>query len=266
MEYLIGDFARIARLGIKTLRYYHEIGLLLPSRTDPINGYRYYDEGCLVRVRAITRLKELDFSLADIQDILANQGEDEQLLDYMQNKLKEVEQKIAAYRQIQQRLAAFIRTEGAVAVYSSEIEIKEVPDLWIASTRYRGRYHQIGEHIDALYLACGSHAAGRPFSLYYDEQGLPEDDADIEVCLPVQQFMEAPGAHCRRLAGGRAVTVFHHGDYTHISSSYRILVDYLNRQSLTPLSPTREIYHKGGGQILHNDPEKYLTEIQFLIP
>ena len=70
MEYQIGDFAVISRLGIKTLRYYHEIGLLLPTRIDPFSGYRYYDESCLARVCTIQQLKALQFSLAEIGDFL----------------------------------------------------------------------------------------------------------------------------------------------------------------------------------------------------
>ena len=38
----IGDFSRATHLNIKTLRHYHEVGLLEPSDVDPRSGYRYY--------------------------------------------------------------------------------------------------------------------------------------------------------------------------------------------------------------------------------
>jgi DNA-binding transcriptional MerR regulator len=38
----IGDFSRIAHLSIKTLRHYHEVGLLEPAEIDPSSGYRRY--------------------------------------------------------------------------------------------------------------------------------------------------------------------------------------------------------------------------------
>ena len=38
----IGDFSRATHLSIKTLRYYHEVGLLEPAVIDPDSGYRYY--------------------------------------------------------------------------------------------------------------------------------------------------------------------------------------------------------------------------------
>ena len=38
----IGEFSKICKVSTKTLRYYAEIGLILPSEIDPKNGYRYY--------------------------------------------------------------------------------------------------------------------------------------------------------------------------------------------------------------------------------
>ena len=41
----IGAFARLTHLSVKTLRYYHEVGLLEPAVVDPDSGYRYYRPG-----------------------------------------------------------------------------------------------------------------------------------------------------------------------------------------------------------------------------
>jgi effector-binding domain-containing protein len=41
----IGAFSRLTHLSIKTLRYYHEVGLLEPAVVDPDSGYRYYRPG-----------------------------------------------------------------------------------------------------------------------------------------------------------------------------------------------------------------------------
>lgn len=38
----IGEFSRITRLSIKTLRRYHELGLIEPDHVDDHSGYRYY--------------------------------------------------------------------------------------------------------------------------------------------------------------------------------------------------------------------------------
>ena len=40
----IGEFSKLSGLTVKTLRFYHEEGLLVPAFVDPDTGYRYYDE------------------------------------------------------------------------------------------------------------------------------------------------------------------------------------------------------------------------------
>ncbi|HHY99593.1 MAG TPA: MerR family DNA-binding transcriptional regulator, partial [Tissierellia bacterium] len=40
--YRIGEFSKMSKTTIKTLRYYDEIGLLKPQETDKFIGYRLY--------------------------------------------------------------------------------------------------------------------------------------------------------------------------------------------------------------------------------
>ena len=42
-RYTIGEFSRLSRLTVTTLRHYDEIGLLPPAEVDRATGYRYYD-------------------------------------------------------------------------------------------------------------------------------------------------------------------------------------------------------------------------------
>lgn len=263
MEYLIGDFSKISRLGIKTLRYYHEISLLNPSRVDPVTGYRYYDENCLAQVRAIMRLKELNFSLTEIHAILAGQNETSSMLQIMQQKLAEVEQQIAALEQTRQRLAAFVCSESAPLIRPWQVLEKQVPDLQIASIRFCGRYSDLSEKITRLLAVCGPAIAGLPFSLYYDDHPM-EADADIEICVQVSAQVEFGDVHSRLLKGGRALTILHPGEYNQIWVSYQAIVDYWNQHELEPVLPSREIYLRGGDPA-DGPGRQYLTEIQFQV-
>ena len=40
----IGEFSKLSRISIRMLRYYDEMGLLVPETIDPFTGYRYYSE------------------------------------------------------------------------------------------------------------------------------------------------------------------------------------------------------------------------------
>ena len=67
----IGDLARQTGLSIRTLRYYDEIGLLSPShRTNA--GHRLYESHDIMRLQQIVSLRQLGFSLAEVEECLAN--------------------------------------------------------------------------------------------------------------------------------------------------------------------------------------------------
>lgn len=62
MNYQIGEVAKIARVSIRMLRHYDEIGLLVPSgRTDA--GYRLYSSADLQRLQQILFYRMLEFPL-----------------------------------------------------------------------------------------------------------------------------------------------------------------------------------------------------------
>lgn len=55
----IGDFAKIFNITVKTVRYYEEIGLIVPKYIDIYTGYRYFDEENINRMKEILSLKQL---------------------------------------------------------------------------------------------------------------------------------------------------------------------------------------------------------------
>ena len=53
----------------RTLRHYHEIGLLDPAYVGA-NGYRYYEVEQLLRLQQILLLRELGVGLGEIADAI----------------------------------------------------------------------------------------------------------------------------------------------------------------------------------------------------
>ena len=68
----IKEFADFTGVSVRTLHYYDEIDLLKPAVIDKDNGYRYYDNENAERMFEILFLRELDFSLKSIKDILSS--------------------------------------------------------------------------------------------------------------------------------------------------------------------------------------------------
>lgn len=69
MEYTIQEVAKSAGTTSRTLRHYDDLGLLRPSRVGH-NGYRYYDDGSLVRLQRILLLRQLGLGLDAIRVVL----------------------------------------------------------------------------------------------------------------------------------------------------------------------------------------------------
>lgn len=72
----IGAFSRASSLSIRTLRAYHESGLLVPASIDPSTGYRSYTVDQLADAIAIVRLRDLDVPLLLVHQILTARDPD----------------------------------------------------------------------------------------------------------------------------------------------------------------------------------------------
>jgi Cu(I)-responsive transcriptional regulator len=66
----IGQVARLAGVGVETVRFYEREGLLeQPARRE--SGYRQYTQDAVARLRFIKRAKELGFQLKEIRELIA---------------------------------------------------------------------------------------------------------------------------------------------------------------------------------------------------
>lgn len=259
----IGEFSQVTRLTVKTIRLYHEEGLLPPAKVGA-SGYRYYDEASVERARVIVELRRLDFSIAEIREILAT-GEDERdILGFLEKQLESVERKLDRYRDIRRALRSIIENEKEAdmrAKESFEVAEKNLEPQWIAGIRIRGKYAECGKLFGKLGRSVGRWIRGKPFNLYFDGEH-KEEDADFEACFPVRQGTRADGVSVRELPGGRCVSLLHRGPYDDLGRSYQKVFEYMERKGLKPALPSREVYLKGPGMIFRGNPRKYLTEIQ----
>ena len=66
----IGAFSRASFLSVKSLRAYHEAGILVPARVDPSTGYRTYHASQLIDAAVIARLRSLDLPLDKVREVV----------------------------------------------------------------------------------------------------------------------------------------------------------------------------------------------------
>lgn len=117
----IGKVARLAGVGIETIRFYEREGLLEPPARRP-SGYREYPAQAADRLRFIRHAKELGFSLREIQELLALRLDPRTTCADVRRraraKLADVEARILALQRIKRalaRLTATCRGSGPVA-------------------------------------------------------------------------------------------------------------------------------------------------------
>ncbi len=140
----IGEFSKICKVSTKTLRYYEEIGILLPSEVNEANGYRYYSLDQLKTMLFINRLKTYHFSLEEIKEVLNASEHDKRLYNQLLVKKKEINEQIQAYEKKLYQLHQDILTlqqGNSIMSYLDNIEIKlvEVPNMFLVSVRKKSK-------------------------------------------------------------------------------------------------------------------------------
>ena len=263
----IGEFSLISRLSIKTLRYYHEQGLLIPDYIDEDSGYRYYKENSIDRALVLAYLRSLDFSINDIKKIFENYSEDVEIIKYLEQQKEKMIKAIEKYTAIENSIDSLIKNIRSNEMKDKNVEYtiteKHIEDILFASQRYTGKYHEVGKVFGFIGKKAGRYVKGKAMSLYYQMEY--KDMADIEAGFPIKKEVQVEGVNCKTLKGGKAVTLIHKGPYNTIGESYKKLFNYINEKKYKTSLPSREVYLKGPGMIFKGNPDKYLTEIQVFI-
>ncbi|MCA9264968.1 MAG: MerR family transcriptional regulator [Planctomycetales bacterium] len=263
----IGEFSKITGLSIKTLRFYHERGVLIPAHVEAATGYRFYDPRNIEVARTIIALREFEFTLEEISEILRERDDESDILDYLEQRKSLLQGRMKRDRAVVSRIDRILHQEREARLMAQqtpfEIEIKELPTLWIGGIRTRGRYDECGKVFGKLGRLLARNIAGPPLCLQYDQE-YRESDADFEPCMPLRKCVQADGVDVRQLAGGNAITLIHRGAYSELGRSYERLIRFAKEREYELLVPSREVYIKGPGMIFQGNPTKYLTEIQIL--
>nr|WP_255450125.1 TipAS antibiotic-recognition domain-containing protein [Skermania sp. ID1734] len=116
-EWSIQDLSKAAGTTSRTLRHYGEIGLLRPSRVGT-NGYRYYDQDCLIRLQRILLLRDLGLGLPAIAQILDGEQEPVAALETHLQLLEQSQARLA--RQIESVKTTIRKSRGGEPLMATE--------------------------------------------------------------------------------------------------------------------------------------------------
>ncbi len=264
-SYSIGEFSQVTGLSVKTLRFYHEKEIPVPSSVDPATGYRFYDASKIEKARVIMRLRQMEFSIEDIAAVLGECSDEADILNHLERQKNTLQQRIQQDRDIVRSLTEIISNEKAAKQLleggNFRIDEKTIEPMLVAGIRVKGKYSDCGELFGRLGKAVGQYISGKALCLYYDGE-YRDSDADFEPCFPIRKEISSSGISVRALPGGRCLTLIHRGAYDQLGRSYAKILKRADELKLRISLPTREVYVKGPGMIFKGNPRNYLTEIQ----
>ena len=118
----IGEIARQAGVTTRTLRYYEQLGLFVPTNVNT-KGYRYYNDDTLVVINRIRDLQRVGLSLDEIKEVIGlyfhqkkKVEAKEKTLNYLQIHLDNIESKITLLNNVRKEIKVQIQsTESRLA-------------------------------------------------------------------------------------------------------------------------------------------------------
>ncbi len=117
-ERKIGDLADATGVTVRTLRYYEEIGLLVPSSRTP-TGHRLYGQAEVERLYRICSLRQLGMPLDGVRSSLEENGG--RIAAAISDHLADLDQRLATENRLRARLARLVGTLDAGAEPTNEL-------------------------------------------------------------------------------------------------------------------------------------------------
>lgn len=264
----IGDFSKLARISIRMLRHYDEIGLLAPEKVDDFTGYRYYSEAQLPLAGRINALKEMGFGLSAILEIQKTYADPEALKEFLlvrQAELREQAGRTARQLRILETTIRRLGKDHAIMEYS--VTLKELPQRTVASVRgIIPSYDQEGilwERMMREIAPQNVQYANPCYSLaMFHDQEHKEQDPDVEIQIAVQgSYRNTEHVVFKTVPLVRIASATYQGSYEQISAVNEAVANWVKDNGYEYDGAMFAIYHVSPAQT--RNPEELVTEICF---
>lgn len=256
----IGDFSKLAQVPIATLRYYDQLGLLKPAEVDRFTEYRYYSVEQLPRLNRILALKDLGFSLEQIERLVNDNVSVQELRGMLLLRQADAERQVLEEQARLARVASRLREieqEGKPSRY--DIVTKSVAPLWIVSTRQTvGHANEMSELCWNLHgqlrawsikhkFAPLAPPAPQLLNLYYNTE-YTETDLDLEAAIliapPPKSYKTQNAPYTVRELRGEPLIAsgVHRGAMDEVSELIQALLMWVSTNNYEITGPAREVH------------------------
>ncbi|OZF37726.1 MerR family transcriptional regulator [Rhodococcus sp. 14-2483-1-1] len=238
----IGEFSRITHLSVKTLRRYHESGLLEPATVDDYSGYRYYDIEQVATAQIIRRFRSMQMPEKEVRAIVRTPDPDARArlisehLTRLERQLDDTRSAVTALRRLLDPTPPTIEVRRILTEKCSVAAISEVVD----ASDVLGWYSEAMAEIDAVV----SETTGPPGGLY-DNELFTEGRGVMTVYVPTPDASSLNRIRPMTLHPAELAVTVHHGSHDDIDVTYGALGVYVETNGLAIAGPVREVYVVG---------------------
>jgi len=263
----IGDFARLGQVSVAALRHYDERGLLKPALVDNATGYRYYSGDQLSTLHRIIALKDLGFSLDQIEQVLSGLTAD-QLRGMLKFKHAEAERQIIAEQERLARIAARLRQiELEDAPLDQDVALKTTPAMLVATLRLCiPTDDQACDYLTAANRELCNHVRkngardiGPHFAIWHQPSTVLTNEI-VEVALPIDRpLADSSRVKVVEVPSTQVATIVHHGEIVNLKQEHSALQSWIDNTPYQMAGAYREIYINRTA----TNADEFATEIQY---
>ena len=265
----IGEFSNICKVSTKTLRYYAEIGLILPEEINPENGYRYYAIEQLDTMLFINRLKSYNFSLEEIKSILTSEEpQDERLYCALTEKKKDIEKQVQEYEitldQLNYDLSNLKQGKSIMSYMDSiDVQLVDVPNMCLLFIRKNVHKYEFTEE----YKNCFGKLIKKiqddkltilapPMVLFHSAE-FTSLGLDTEFAIPIKEYVTGT----RDFHPGLCLKTVLHGSYSNLTSVYAKQQKWADKEGYQCNNALYEVYTVDPSQV--SNESEIVTEIYY---
>lgn len=262
----IGEFSRLSRVSIRSLRRYDEAGLLAPASIDPFTGYRYYSESQLPAANRIRALRDMGFPLAAVREVLEcydAPGALERCLLLRRAEAQEVMEE--AQRRLRLLDTALDRLRKDKDKMKYDVTIKTLPERQVASVRQViSSYDREGDlwHIYCQETAKMNIQDGDPVlctAMYYDGE-FKDQGVDIEIQKNVVgTYPDTEHVKFKTVPAVQVASATFRGSYDQISAVNEAVATWVEDNGWAFDGLFFNIYHVSPHET--RNPEEFVTEV-----
>ncbi|MEH6794307.1 MAG: MerR family transcriptional regulator [Rhodococcus sp. (in: high G+C Gram-positive bacteria)] len=238
----IGEFSRITHLSVKTLRRYHESGLLEPATVDDHSGYRYYATDQVATAQIISRFRSMQMPEREVRTIVTTPDPDARArlitehLTRLERQLDDTRSAVAALRRLLDPSPPTIEVNRVLTEQCSVASISEMVD----ASEVLSWYSDAMAEIDSVV----SDTTGPPGGLY-DNELFTEGRGVMTVYVPTATAPSGNRIRPMTLHPTELAVTVHHGSHVDIDVTYGALGVYVETNGMAIAGPVREVYAVG---------------------